>query len=48
MSLKRLRHPDLEERNRGRGEDMANKRLHPEDYIPDPISTCYPPDGTAR
>ncbi|XP_064858677.1 SMC5-SMC6 complex localization factor protein 2-like isoform X4 [Oncorhynchus nerka] len=47
MSLKRLRHPDLEERNRGRGEDMANKRLHPEDYIPDPISTCYPPDGTA-
>uniref|UniRef100_A0A8C8J009 Coiled-coil SMC6 And NSE5 INteracting (CANIN) domain-containing protein n=1 Tax=Oncorhynchus tshawytscha TaxID=74940 RepID=A0A8C8J009_ONCTS len=47
MSLKRLRHPDLEERNRGRGEDMANKRLHPEDYIPDPISTCCPPDGTA-
>ncbi|XP_038830525.1 serine/arginine repetitive matrix protein 2-like [Salvelinus namaycush] len=47
LSLKRLRHPDLEERNGGRGEDMANKRLRPEDYIPGPISTWHPPDGTA-
>ncbi|XP_029621177.1 SMC5-SMC6 complex localization factor protein 2 isoform X2 [Salmo trutta] len=47
LSLKRLRQPDLEERSGGRGEDMAKKRLRPEDYIPGPIRTCHPPDGTA-
>lgn len=47
LSLKRLRQPDLEERSGGRGEDMAKKRLRPEDYIPGPIRTGHPPDGTA-
>lgn len=27
---------------------MAKKRLRPEDYIPGPIRTGHPPDGTAR
>ncbi|CAB1338483.1 unnamed protein product, partial [Coregonus sp. 'balchen'] len=47
LSLKRLRHPDLEGRNRGIAEYMANKRLRPEDYIPSPISTSHPSYGTA-
>ncbi|XP_041714120.1 serine/arginine repetitive matrix protein 2 isoform X2 [Coregonus clupeaformis] len=47
LSLKRLRHPDLEGRNRGIAEYMANKRLRPGDYIPGPISTSHPSYGTA-
>ncbi|XP_055785793.1 SMC5-SMC6 complex localization factor protein 2-like isoform X5 [Salvelinus fontinalis] len=50
LSQKRGRNPDLEERTRG--EEMANKKLRPEDYRPDsspaPICTSHPPDGTAR
>ncbi|XP_055785766.1 uncharacterized protein LOC129859696 isoform X3 [Salvelinus fontinalis] len=49
LSQKRGRNPDLEERTRG--EEMANKKLRPEDYRPDsspaPICTSHPPDGTA-
>ncbi|XP_071249746.1 SMC5-SMC6 complex localization factor protein 2-like isoform X5 [Salvelinus alpinus] len=50
LSQKRGRNPDLEERTRG--EEMANKKLRPEDYRPDsspgPICTSHPPYGTAR
>ncbi|XP_041743507.1 SMC5-SMC6 complex localization factor protein 2 isoform X5 [Coregonus clupeaformis] len=53
LSLKRRRQPDSEERNGGgRGEEMANKRLRPEDNSPGtgpaPICTSHQPYGTAR
>ncbi|KAK6328518.1 hypothetical protein J4Q44_G00004960 [Coregonus suidteri] len=52
LSLKRRRQPDSEERNGGgRGEEMANKRLRPEDNSPGtgpaPICTSHQPYGTA-
>ncbi|XP_021436568.2 SMC5-SMC6 complex localization factor protein 2 isoform X7 [Oncorhynchus mykiss] len=50
LSQKRGRNPDLEERTKG--EEMANKKLRPEDYRPNsspaPICTSHPPYGTAR
>ncbi|XP_045578593.1 SMC5-SMC6 complex localization factor protein 2 isoform X6 [Salmo salar] len=50
LPQKRGRNTDLEERTRG--EEMANKKLRPEDYRPDsgpaPICTSHPPYGTAR
>ncbi|XP_045578574.1 uncharacterized protein isoform X2 [Salmo salar] len=49
LPQKRGRNTDLEERTRG--EEMANKKLRPEDYRPDsgpaPICTSHPPYGTA-
>ncbi|XP_064789959.1 SMC5-SMC6 complex localization factor protein 2-like [Oncorhynchus masou masou] len=48
LSQKRGRNPDLEERTKG--EEMASKKLRPEDYRPNsspaPICTSHPPYGT--